>query len=181
MAERSFAKEVQSLRLGDGEEFHGEGILAVTKALLQSGVAYVGGYQGAPISHLMDVLADASVILNELGVHFEASASEATAAAMLAASVNYPIRGAVTWKSTVGTNVASDALSNLASAGVIGGALIVLGEDYGEGASIMQERTHAFAMKSQMWLLDPRPNTRDIVDMVERGFELTEGSHTAVM
>ena len=51
MAERSFAKEVASLRLGEGEVFHGEGILAVTKALLQSGVSYVGGYQGAPVSH----------------------------------------------------------------------------------------------------------------------------------
>jgi indolepyruvate ferredoxin oxidoreductase, alpha subunit len=181
MAERSFAKEVQSLRLAEGAEFEGEGILAVTKALLQSGVGYVGGYQGAPISHLMDVLSDASAILGELGVQFESSASEATAAAMLAASINYPIRGAVTWKSTVGTNVASDALSNLASAGVIGGALIVLGEDYGEGASIMQERTHAFAMKSQMWLLDPRPNLPSIVDAVEQGFELSEASNTPVM
>jgi len=181
MAERSFAKEVQSLRLSAGAEFEGEGILAVTKALLQSGVGYVGGYQGAPISHLMDVLSDASVILGELGVRFESSASEATAAAMLAASVNYPIRGAVTWKSTVGTNVASDALSNLASAGVMGGALIVLGEDYGEGASIMQERTHAFAMKSQIWLLDPRPNLPSIVQAVEQGFELSEASSTPVM
>jgi indolepyruvate ferredoxin oxidoreductase, alpha subunit len=181
VAERSFAKEVQSLRLGEGAEFRGEGILAVTKALLQSGVAYVGGYQGAPISHLMDVLADAEEILNELGVHFEASASEATAAAMLAASINYPIRGAVTWKSTVGTNVASDALANLASSGVRGGALIILGEDYGEGASIMQERTHAFAMKSQMWLLDPRPHLPDIVRAVERGFELSEATNTPVM
>ena len=181
MAERSFAKEVQLLRLGEGAEFRGEGILAVTKALLQSGVAYVGGYQGAPISHLMDVLADGEEILNELGVHFEASASEATAAAMLAASINYPIRGAVTWKSTVGTNVASDALANLASAGVRGGALIVLGEDYGEGASIMQERTHAFAMKSQMWLLDPKPHLPDIVRAVEQGFELSEASNTPVM
>jgi indolepyruvate ferredoxin oxidoreductase, alpha subunit len=181
LAERSFAKEVQSLRLGEGAEFRGEGILAVTKALLQSGVAYVGGYQGAPISHLMDVLADGEEILNELGVHFEASASEATAAAMLAASINYPIRGAVTWKSTVGTNVASDALANLASAGVRGGALIVLGEDYGEGASIMQERTHAFAMKSQMWLLDPKPHLPDIVRAVELGFELSEASNTPVM
>ena len=59
MAERSFAKEVQLLRLGAGEEFHGEGILAVTKALLQSGVAYVGGYQGAPVSHLLDVIVQA--------------------------------------------------------------------------------------------------------------------------
>ena len=181
MAERSFAKEVQLLRLGEGTEFRGEGILAVTKALLQSGVAYVGGYQGAPISHLMDVLADGEEILNELGVHFEASASEATAAAMLAASINYPLRGAVTWKSTVGTNVASDALANLASAGVRGGALIVVGEDYGEGASIMQERTHAFAMKSQMWLLDPKPHLPDIVRAVERGFELSEASNTPVM
>jgi indolepyruvate ferredoxin oxidoreductase, alpha subunit len=181
MAERSFAKEVQSLRLGAGAEFRGEGILAVTKALLQSGVGYVGGYQGAPISHLMDVLSDAEEILTELGVHFEASASEATAAAMLAASINYPLRGAVTWKSTVGTNVASDALANLASAGVMGGALIIVGEDYGEGASIMQERTHAFAMKSQMWLLDPRPHLPEIVRAVEQGFELSEASHTPVM
>jgi len=181
MAERSFAKEVQSLRLGAGAEFRGEGILAVTKALLQSGVAYVGGYQGAPVSHLMDVLADAEDILGELGVHFESSASEATAAAMLAASINYPLRGAVTWKSTVGTNVASDALANLASAGVRGGALIIVGEDYGEGASIMQERTHAFAMKSQMWLLDPRPHLPEIVRAVEQGFELSEASNTPVM
>jgi indolepyruvate ferredoxin oxidoreductase alpha subunit len=181
VAERSFSKEVRSLRLGQGMEFRGEGILAVTKALLQSGVAYVGGYQGAPISHLMDVLADAEDVLTELGVHFEASASEATAAAMLAASINYPLRGAVTWKSTVGTNVASDALSNLASAGVKGGALIILGEDYGEGASIMQERTHAFAMKSQIWLLDPRPHLPEIVRSVELGFELSEASHTPVM
>src|SRR6201987_3541363 len=181
MAERFFKKEVQKLYLGEGQEFRGEGILAVTKALLQSGVSYVAGYQGAPISHLMDVLTDANDILEELGVHFEHSASEATAAATLAASVNYPLRGAVTFKSTVGTNVASDALANLASGGVTGGALIIVGEDYGDGSSIMQERSHAFAMKSQMWLLDPRPNLPSIVRAVEDGFALSEASNTPVM
>jgi indolepyruvate ferredoxin oxidoreductase alpha subunit len=181
MAERHFKKEVQSLYLGDGQEFRGEGILAVTKALLQSGISYVAGYQGAPISHLMDVLTDANDILAELGIHFEHSASEATAAATLAASVNYPLRGAVTFKSTVGTNVASDALANLASGGVTGGALIIVGEDYGEGSSIMQERSHAFAMKSQIWLLDPRPNLPSIVKAVEHGFALSEVSNTPVM
>lgn len=181
MAERSFAAEVELLKLGEGETFTGEGILAVTKGLLQSGVAYVGGYQGSPISHLMDVFADANDLLASLGVHFEASASEATAAAMLAASVNYPLRGAVAWKSVVGTNVASDALSNVASGGVTGGALVIVGEDYGEGSSIMQERTHAFAMKSQMWLMDPRPNLPSIVDAVENAFQLSEASNTPVM
>ena len=180
MAERSFTKEVDKLRLGAGEEFAGEGILAITKALLQSGVAYVGGYQGSPISHLMDVLSDAEEILGELGVHFETCASEATAAAMAAASVNYPLRGAVTFKSTVGTNVASDALANLASGGVSGGVVVIVGEDYGEGSSIMQERTHAFAMKSQMWMLDPRPNVPSIVAAVEQAFELSEASNTPV-
>src|SRR3984957_3985171 len=181
MAERSFEREVQDLKLGAGETFYGEGILAITKALLQSGVAYVGGYQGSPISHLMDVLADAKDVMQELGVHFETSASEAAAAAMLSASVMYPIRGAVTWKSTAGTNVASDALSNLSSGGVTGGALIVIGEDYGEGSSIMQARSHAFAMKSQIWLLDPRPNLPSIVKAVEDSFELSEASSTPVM
>ncbi|MEV6101285.1 indolepyruvate ferredoxin oxidoreductase subunit alpha [Nocardia sp. NPDC051981] len=180
MAERSFTNEVGKLRQGCGTTLHVEGILAVTKALLQSGVAYVGGYQGAPISHLMDVLGDSKDVLDELGVYFENSASEATAAAMLAASVHYPLRGAVTWKSTVGTNVAADALANLASGGVTGGALIILGEDYGEGSSIMQERSHAFAMKSQMWLLDPRPNITAIVNAVKSGFELSEASNTPV-
>jgi len=181
MAERSFKKEVEKLLIGGGETFSGEGILAVTKALLQSGVSYVAGYQGAPISHLMDVLADADDILRSLGVHFESSASEATAAATLAASVNYPLRGAITFKATAGTNVASDPLSNLASGGVTGGALIIVGEDYGEGSSIMQERSHAFAMKSQIWLLDPRPNLPSIVDAVEHGFRLSEASSTPVM
>jgi indolepyruvate ferredoxin oxidoreductase alpha subunit len=181
MAERSFVEEVKKLRLGAGQTFRGEGILAVTKGLLESGVAYVAGYQGSPISHLMDVLADAQDILGEYGIRFENSASEATAAATLAASVNYPLRGAVTFKSTVGTNVASDALANLASGGVTGGALIVVGEDYGEGSSIMQERSHAFAMKSQIWLLDPRPNLESIVQAVKQGFELSEASNTPVM
>jgi indolepyruvate ferredoxin oxidoreductase alpha subunit len=181
MAERSFAKEVEALKLGDGETFRGEGILAVTKALLQSGVAYVGGYQGAPVSHLLDVLVDAEEIMAELGVHLETCTNEASAAAMLGASINYPLRGAVTWKSIVGTNVAADALSNLASPGVIGGAMIILGEDYGEGASVIQERSYAYAMKSSMWLLDPRPDLPTIVRMVEQGFELSEASHAPVM
>src|SRR6201993_3425836 len=181
MAERSFKSEVAKLRLGDGQEFRGEGILAVTKALLQSGVSYVSGYQGAPISHLVDVLADADDVLRDLGIRFEASANEAAAAATLAASINYPLRGAATFKSTVGTNVASDALANLASSGVTGGALIIVGEDYGEGSSIMQERSHAFAMKSQIWLLDPRPNLPSIVQAVEQGFALSEATNTPVM
>jgi indolepyruvate ferredoxin oxidoreductase alpha subunit len=179
--ERSFKKEAESLKLGAGDTFRGEGILAVTKALLQSGVSYVGGYQGAPVSHLLDVMVDAEDLLADLGVHVETCSNEASAAAMLGASINYPLRGAVTWKSIVGTNVAADALSNLSSPGVIGGAMIIIGEDYGEGASVIQERSYAYAMKSSMWLLDPRPDLPSIVRSVEKGFELSEATHAPVM
>src|SRR5664279_1871759 len=123
--ERSFKKEVQALKLGDGETFRGEGILAVTKALLQSGVSYVGGYQGAPVSHLLDVLIDAQDIMGELGIDLETCANEPSAAAMLGASINYPLRGAVTCTSLVGTHLPADALSNLPSPGVTGGPMII--------------------------------------------------------
>ncbi len=175
--EVQFTEEIEQLKKGAGETFQGEGILAITKALLQSGVAYVGGYQGAPVSHLLDVMVQARPYVDTLGVHVEACANEASAAAMLGASLHYPLRGAVTWKSIVGTNVAADALSNLASPGVVGGALIVVGEDYGEGASVIQERTHAYAAKSTMLLLDPRPELPAMVRMVEHGFALSEASN----
>jgi indolepyruvate ferredoxin oxidoreductase alpha subunit len=175
--EVSFNKEVGMLRMGAGETFYGEGILAITKALLQSGVSYVGGYQGAPVSHLLDVMVQAKDYMRELGVHVEACANEASAAAMLGASIHYPLRGAVTWKSIVGTNVAADALSNLSSPGVKGGVLVVVGEDYGEGASVIQERTHAYALKSGMVLFDPRPDLSRMVDLVEHAFRLSEASN----
>src|SRR5712692_8820360 len=176
--ERSFSEDVKQLGYGAGQVLHGEGILAITKAVLQSGVSYVGGYPGAPVSHLLDVMADANEpLLRPMGIYFEQSASEAAAAALLGASINYPMRGAVTWKSIVGTNVAADALSNLASAGVIGGALIVVGEDYGAGASVIQERTHSFALKSSLCLFDPRPSLQNFARVVEEGFGLSEASN----
>ncbi len=36
MAERSFKKEVQQLKMPASEEFHGEGILAIIEALMRS-------------------------------------------------------------------------------------------------------------------------------------------------
>ena len=67
--EVSFSKEVEQLRGGAGSVFHGEGILAITKALLQSGVACFGSYQGAPVSYLIDVMVQAKPYKDELGLH----------------------------------------------------------------------------------------------------------------
>src|SRR5262245_66421451 len=126
-------------------------------------------------------MADANEPLRRpMGIYFEQSGSEAAAAALLGASINYPLRGSVTWESVVGPDVASDALSHVASAGVVGGALIVIGEDYGEGASILQERTHSAALKSSIPLIDPRNSLPDFARFVEEGFGLSEASHQPV-
>jgi len=93
--------------------------------------------------------------MDELGIHIETNASEAGAAAMLRRLDHYPCAGPWRGSSTVGTNVASDALSNLSSWGCAGGAYRDR-RDYGEGASIIQERSHAFAMKSAALAVDPR-------------------------
>jgi indolepyruvate ferredoxin oxidoreductase, alpha subunit len=66
VAERSFAREMQDLTFHNGEEFRGKAFSPLPMALLQSGLSYVGGYQRPPISHLMDVLAEAKDVL---GVH----------------------------------------------------------------------------------------------------------------
>ncbi len=132
-------------------------------------------------AHLTGKLQAGSDVLEELGVKLVMSANEASAVAALAASVNYPLRGAAIFGGPAGTGFAAGALANLASSGVTGGALIVVAEDYGEGASGAQERSHALAMKSQVWLLDPRPNLPSIVSAAAKGFELSEASGTPVM
>src|SRR3979411_2788414 len=85
------------------------------------------------------------------------------------------------WAPRSAIRCAAGAPDNIASPGVIGGAMIILGEDYGEGASIIQERSYAYAMKSTMWLLDPRPALPNIVRMVETGRDLSEASHSPGM
>ena len=45
-------------------------------------------------------------MLDELRPHLETCANESSAAALLGASINYPLHGGVTWKSIVGANVA---------------------------------------------------------------------------
>jgi len=53
----------------------------------------------------------------------------------------------------------------------------VVGEDYGAGASVIQERTHAFALKSSLCLIDPRPTLPNLARMVEEGFGMSEASN----
>src|SRR5262249_13635919 len=90
------------------------------------------------------------------------------------------MRGAVTWKSVVGTNVASDALSHVASAGVIGGSGIVIREGYGEGAPLFQERPHPPAPKASVPLPHPRESPHPLAPLPSPGVELSQACNEPV-
>jgi indolepyruvate ferredoxin oxidoreductase, alpha subunit len=178
----NYPKEIiEQLKYGHGKTFYGDATLVILKALLQSGVSYLGGYPGSPTAGLIDAISDAyEPVLKQMGIYFDCSGNEASAAALLSASINYPIRGSVNWK-IVGTNVASDALSHISSSGVSGGAMIIVGEDYGCDSTCVAERALPFALKSTMAVIDPRGDLQHIANMIEEGFNLSEYTNMPVM
>jgi indolepyruvate ferredoxin oxidoreductase, alpha subunit len=177
-----YSKEhLAQLEYGEGKVLYGDTPLAILKAFLQSGVSYLGGYPGSPTAGLIDAISDSyEYVLKDKGIYFDCSGNEASAASLLSASISYPIRGSVNWK-IVGTNVASDALSHISSSGVTGGALIIVGEDYGCDSTCVAERALPFALKSTMAVIDPRGDLGHVAKMVQVGFELSEYSNMPVM
>ncbi|MDP7470015.1 MAG: thiamine pyrophosphate-dependent enzyme, partial [Dehalococcoidia bacterium] len=172
---------IYQLNYGRGQVLRGDAFLILAKAMLQSGVGYLGGYPGAPVSGLYDVMEDAyHPVLEPLGVVVDASANEASAAAMLAASVNNPIRGAISMK-VVGTNVAADGLAHLSASGVKGGVVVVVGEDYGMDSTAVAERSLPYAFKSGLVCIDPVGDPATLALMVEEGFNISEYSHAPAL
>ncbi|MEE9304866.1 MAG: indolepyruvate ferredoxin oxidoreductase, partial [bacterium] len=174
-------RAIDQLLFGAGQTLQGDGALILTKALLENGVGYLGGYPGSPVAHLLDLFAEAyEPILRDMGIYVEMSNNEASAASLLTTSVTHPIRGAVCWK-VVGTNVASDSLAHVAAAGVTGGVLIVVGEDYGCTGTTVAERTLPFGLKSGMAVVEPLGSPPDMARLVKEGFELSEASRMPVL
>ncbi len=179
---KNYSREyLEQLKLGKGGVLVGDTALIILKALLESGVSYLGGYPGAPTSSLHDAIADAyEEILRPMGVYFEGSGNEAAAAAMLEASVHTRMRGAVNWK-VVGNNVAADPLAHVAATGVQGGAMVFVGEDYGVNSTSVAERSLPYAHKSSLICIDPRGDAQTMARLVKEGFRLSEYSNMPVL
>ncbi len=173
--------EIEQLTKGEGEVIWADGCLAILKALLESGVAYVGGYPGAPVSNLTDAFLDAEErILKPMGVFVANNVNESAAAAMLRLSVNAPLRGAVAWK-VVGTNVAADALAHVCSSGVQGGVVIFVGEDYAASSTLVVQKTLPYGYNFGAPVLDPKADLNHVAHSTRLAFELSETCHMPVL
>jgi indolepyruvate ferredoxin oxidoreductase alpha subunit len=180
MAHSFTADEIAQLKRGKGETLYGDGALVVLKALLESGLSYFGGYPGAPTANVLDAFADAyEPVLKEYGCYFESSANEASAAAMLAASVFEPVRGAVTWK-VLGNGVGMDEVDHVNQLGVKDGAMLIVGEDYGGSSTTVLQRTLPWGHKIGMPVIDPRHDQQVLHRMVKEGMDLSRDSESVV-
>jgi indolepyruvate ferredoxin oxidoreductase alpha subunit len=171
---------IEQLNLSEGQRLYGDGALVIVKALLESGISYLGGYPGAPVSNLTDVAEDALDLLEEMGIFYARNTNEAAAAALLKASINHPVRGAVCWK-VVGTNVAADVLAHIASSGVQGGCVIFVGEDYGCTGTTVAEKSLSYGVHLGMPVLDPRCDSEHLAELVRRAFPLSEACSMPVL
>jgi len=178
----SYDKKIENQLLFDGgNEYFGSGAVVILKSLLESGISYFTSYPGSPtatVTSLVDKVKH--TVLRDLGVYAEESTNEAAAAAALRSSISNPIRGAVAFK-VVGFNVAADAIAHIASSGVTGGALILVGEDYGCNNTIVAEKTLPYAYKSGLPILDASASLQHLSDLIHDGFALSEHSGSPVI
>jgi len=172
---------IKSLLNGQNETITGDMGIMFLKASLESGISYAAGYPGAPTSNVMDLLSDSqTMVLNKYGIYFEPSLNEAAAATKLYLSINDKIRGFANWK-VVGTNVASDVMSHVASSGVKGGALILIGEDEECISTTVKMKSQLYGEGFFLPVIDPIGEAENFIKLTRLGYELSEYCSAPVM
>jgi indolepyruvate ferredoxin oxidoreductase alpha subunit len=180
MAHSYASEQIAELEGKHCDTLYGDGALVVLKALLESGISYIGGYPGSPVANVMDAAADAyETVLKKYGIFFETSSNEMAAAALLTTSVYGPVRGAVTWK-VLGNGVGQDVVDHVSQIGVQDGAMIVVGEDYGGSSTSVLQRTLAWGVKSGIIVIDSRGDSQVLHRMVKEGMDISRDSQSVV-
>lgn len=180
MAHSYTHEQVAELEGKQGDTLYGDGALVVLKALLESGISYIGGYPGSPVANIMDAAADAyDPVLKKRGIFFESSSNEMAAAALLTTSVFGPVRGAVAWK-VLGNGVGQDVVDHVSQQGVQEGAMIIVGEDYGGSSTSVLQRTLSWGVKSGIIVIDSRGDAQVLHRMVKEGMDISRDSQSVV-
>lgn len=125
---------------------------ALVRAMFESGVGVATTYPGSPTPEIADAIL--SVPESERPLYFQFSTNEKVALEVaLGASVNGHL-SCVFFKS-VGLNVASDSAIQLAHFNLVGGMVVILGDDPGANSSQNEQDNRYFARQSYTPLFEP--------------------------
>lgn len=148
---------------------------AIARGLVENGVQVVTSYPGTPAS---EVLAEVIRFRAAAGLdpvrdlYAEWSTNEKVALEVALAASLTGLRAAVAMKQA-GLNVAADPLLNAAYTGVVGGLIVIVGDDPGPHSSQTEADTRLFALFAKLPVLDPS-TPREAKAMVAEAFRLSE-------
>ncbi len=149
---------------------------AIVRAALEADVQLVSFYPGAPQTEILDNFERAS---NKYDLRIEVAANEKVALETVAGGAMLGKRSLTSMKS-VGTNVASDALYTLAYTGLDGGCLCLIADDPHAHSSQSEQDGRWFGLTAYLPMLEPS-TPREAMEMVKKGFELSEEFGTLVL
>ena len=152
---------------------------AIGRGLVEAGCRVVASYPGTPSSEILPAVVRYRKELNLDGVYVEWSTNEKVAFEVALAASWSGLRAAAVMKQ-VGLNVAADAFTSAAYAGVEGGFIVIAADDPGPHSSQTEQDSRMFAMLAKVPVLDPT-TPREAKAMVPAAFELSEEFGTPVM
>jgi indolepyruvate ferredoxin oxidoreductase alpha subunit len=140
-------KEISELVIGN---------TAVVRAMVETGVRVVTSYPGSPTPEIANAISN--IPKEKRPFYFEYSTNEKVATEVaFGASVNGHL-SCVFFKS-VGINVAADTFVQLGLMELIGGMVIILGDDPGANSSQNEQDNRHFARLSYIPMLEPSTPT----------------------
>jgi indolepyruvate ferredoxin oxidoreductase alpha subunit len=148
---------------------------ALAKGVYDAGVSIATGYPGYPVTRFLEYLTE----ISGEEVYLEWSANEKVAFEIALGGSMAGVRTAVCFK-CVGLNVAMDPLMVANLAGVVGGMLIILGDDPGAQGSQNEQDGRILARAAEIPIME-YGSPQEAYDMADYGFSLSERFKLPVM
>ncbi|MCG6910257.1 MAG: thiamine pyrophosphate-dependent enzyme [Deltaproteobacteria bacterium] len=153
------------------------GNTALVRAMIESGTRVVSSYPGSPTPEIATAIR--SIPANECPFYFEFSTNEKVATEVAyGAAVNGHL-STVFFKS-VGLNVAADTFVQLSLMNIIGGMVVVLGDDPGANSSQNEQDNRHVARLSYTPVLEPA-NPTEVYQFYKEAVSLSKQHHMPIV
>jgi indolepyruvate ferredoxin oxidoreductase alpha subunit len=142
---------------------------AITRGIIEAGVAFASTYPGTPSSEIGNNL---EKIGDKYGMFFEFSINEKVAMEAASAAAMAGVRSFVFMKH-VGVNVAADPMLTLAYGGVRGGMVILTADDPSAHSSQNEQDNRMYSKLALLPMLEPSTPS-EAKEMIKEAFDISE-------